>query len=61
MFRKDHEPPAAIARWGWRFHHVGVPTDRPQPEEQYLEALEDLRFRLRIEPLRHPVDALRTG
>jgi hypothetical protein len=38
MFRKDHEPPAAIARWGWRFHHLGVPTDRPQPEEQYLEA-----------------------
>jgi len=38
MIRKDHEPPAAIARWGWRFHHLGVPTDRPRPEEQYLEA-----------------------
>jgi hypothetical protein len=38
MARADHEPPPAIARWGWRYHHVGVPTDRPQPGERYLEA-----------------------
>lgn len=38
MFRKGHEPPAAVAEWGWRFHHLGVPTDRPQTGEYYLEA-----------------------
>ncbi len=35
--RKDHEPPAAIARHGWRYHHVGIPTDVPRPGERYLE------------------------
>jgi hypothetical protein len=35
--RKDHEPPAAIARYGWRFHHIGIPTDTHQPEEKYIE------------------------
>ena len=37
--RKDHEQPAVIAKYGWRFHHIGVPTDTPRPEEQYLEKL----------------------
>lgn len=37
--RKDHELPAAIARYGWRFHHIGIPTDVPRPGEQYLEHL----------------------
>ena len=37
--RKDHEPPPVIAKYGWRFHHMGIPTDTPQPEEQYLENL----------------------
>ena len=35
--RKDHEPPAAIAKYGWRFHHVGIPTDTPRPGEKYLK------------------------
>jgi hypothetical protein len=35
--RKDHEPPAATARWGWRYHHLGIPTDVPRPGERYLE------------------------
>jgi hypothetical protein len=37
--RKDHEPPAVIAKYGWRFHHIGIPTDKPRPSEQYLENL----------------------
>lgn len=37
MNRKDHEPPQAIAEWGWRFHHLGVPTTIPQPGEVFLE------------------------
>jgi hypothetical protein len=34
--RQDHEYPAAIARDGWRFHHLGIPTRRKRPEEEYL-------------------------
>jgi hypothetical protein len=37
--RKDHELPAAIAKYGWHFHHIGIPTDVPRPGEQYLEHL----------------------
>jgi hypothetical protein len=36
MIRKDHEPPAVAAK-GWRYHHMGIPTDKPRPGEQYLE------------------------
>jgi hypothetical protein len=35
--RKDHEPPAVIAKYGWRFHHMGIPTDTFRTGEQYLE------------------------
>jgi hypothetical protein len=38
MARADRDPPVATARWGWRYHHVGVPTDRPRSGECYLEA-----------------------
>ena len=37
MKRKNDEPPAAIAERGWRYHHLGVPTDTPKPNERYLE------------------------
>lgn len=37
MQRKDDELPAAIVEWGWRYHHLGVPTDVPRPGERYLE------------------------
>jgi hypothetical protein len=33
MHRNDNEPPEAIARWGWRFHHVGIPTCEARPGE----------------------------
>lgn len=34
--RVDHEPPPAVERWGWRYHHVGIPTDTPRAGESYL-------------------------
>lgn len=37
--RRDHEPPPAIAQRGWRYHHLGIPTDTPHPGEQYLKHL----------------------
>ncbi len=37
--RRDHEPPAAIARRGWRYHHLGIPTTTPRRNETHLEHL----------------------
>jgi hypothetical protein len=39
MKRKDHEPPTAVARLGWRYHHIGIPTNVPRPGEIHLEHL----------------------
>jgi hypothetical protein len=36
--RKDSEPPPAIARDGWKYHHCGIPTKIPRPGEEYLPA-----------------------
>ncbi len=33
--RQDHEPPPATAR-GWRYHHLGIPTQTPRAGERYL-------------------------
>lgn len=38
LHRRDHEPPAVVSRLGWRFHHVGIPTDSPRSDEKHLEA-----------------------
>ncbi len=35
--RQFHQPPAAISAHGWRFHHIGIPTEVPRPGEHYLE------------------------
>jgi hypothetical protein len=34
--REDHEPPCATERWGWRYHHTGIPTAEARPGERYL-------------------------
>jgi len=34
--RRDDEAPAATDRWGWRYHHTGIPTDKPRAGERYL-------------------------
>ncbi len=36
MKRKDNEPPPAMAQWGWRYHHTGIPTTEARPGERYL-------------------------
>ena len=33
--RLDHEPPT-VTKQGWRYHHIGIPTDIPQLNEKYL-------------------------
>jgi hypothetical protein len=37
--RLDHDAPLAIAAWGWRYHHLGIPVSQPVPGEQYLPHL----------------------
>ena len=34
--RLEHEPPESIAQWGWKYHHLGIPTDQVMPGETYL-------------------------
>ncbi len=34
--RFEHEQPESIAEWGWKYHHLGIPTDRVMPNEKYL-------------------------
>jgi len=37
--RRDREAPSAIAVHGWRYHHIGLPTQTPRPGERYLPGL----------------------
>ena len=37
--RLDHELPLAIKGWGWKYHHMGIPTDKVMPNERYLPHL----------------------
>ena len=37
--RQEHEAPLAIAEWGWRFHHLGIPTNKELDKESYLPGL----------------------
>lgn len=37
--RHDHELPPAIEKWGWKFHHVGIPTTEKMPGEKYMPQL----------------------
>ena len=34
--RKDNELPICTEKWGWKFHHVGIPTNDIQPNEKYI-------------------------
>ncbi len=34
--RQDHDLPEAIKEWGWKYHHIGIPTDIVMPDEKYL-------------------------
>jgi hypothetical protein len=34
--RKEASLPKATSEWGWRYHHIGIPTDIPDCEERYV-------------------------
>jgi hypothetical protein len=35
--RQSYEPPDVVARRGWRYHHLGIPTHVPRANETHLE------------------------
>lgn len=37
--RADKSLPEAIVDWGWKFHHMGVPTQEVMPGEKYIPHL----------------------
>lgn len=39
MKREDDAPPAVTAEWGWRYHHLGIPTGEARPGEYFIESL----------------------
>lgn len=36
MNRKEHELPQVTKEWGWKYHHLGIPTSNIMPNERYL-------------------------
>lgn len=35
--RKDNELPQATSEWGWKYHHLGIPTCFTREDETYIE------------------------
>lgn len=36
MARQEHELPMVTEDWGWKYHHLGIPTSIKMPNERYL-------------------------
>jgi len=34
--RLEHELSLATEKWGWKYHHLGIPTQLKMPDEKYL-------------------------
>jgi hypothetical protein len=32
--KQEHELPLCIEDWGWKYHHIGIPTDKVMPNER---------------------------
>lgn len=39
QIRLDHEIADCIKKWGWKYHHLGIPTNIKMPNEKYLPHL----------------------
>jgi hypothetical protein len=37
--RRNREDPSAVARFGWRYHHLGIPHSSPRDGELHLKKL----------------------
>jgi hypothetical protein len=36
-YRTEKDLSNATSKYGWRFHHLGIQTSKPRPNEKYLE------------------------
>ena len=34
--RLEYELPESIVKWGWKYHHLGIPTNRVMTDEKYV-------------------------
>lgn len=34
--RSEFELPECMVKWGWRYHHLGIPTKQKMPGERYM-------------------------
>jgi hypothetical protein len=34
--RHETDEPLATLEWGWKYHHLGIPTQQKMPNEKYL-------------------------
>ncbi len=39
IIRQDHELPESVEKWGWKYHHLGIPTNIKMSNEKYLPHL----------------------
>lgn len=37
--RKENESPLCIEAWGWKYHHMGIPTSEKKAEEKFIPQL----------------------
>lgn len=37
--RQEPDPPMVSHEWGWRYHHMGIPTAERKPGERYIAHL----------------------
>lgn len=35
--RTEKEAPKAVSKYGWRYHHIGIPTSKSRHNEKYLK------------------------
>ena len=36
QIRQEFELPSCIESWGWKYHHLGIPTNLKMPNEKYI-------------------------
>jgi hypothetical protein len=39
QLRQEFELPLCIEKWGWKYHHLGIPSNKKMPNEEYLPHL----------------------
>ncbi len=39
LLRNEQDLPYCITKWGWKYHHTGIPTNEKKPGERYIAHL----------------------